>query len=633
VVITDVAIADDTTITGTSSLVRPMAITHAVVAFRFAEECLDAYGGPRLVSGGTHVTKDAATSYCVGIVLRNLNTGVETLLTQPTFPKIESNFETRWFLPYRTNPAFREFDVMPVLDNPALHLDKLFTTCVFPTRDGQMLQAMAFLVHEKDSVLKGFPGVHDHVYIDILLPNLPLSSVQYGLLMDEQRRFYALQYAFLCLATKDSDMRVFPVTDPAGANTFKMDALTATLFGNEAERAIFSTLHWDAHRIKMAFRLPATEKTAGSSVIPAVLKKLYFLIPGLDAKQDIYYDILQGHKYAYTFRIRNLAGWTVLGSVNAALPNFSTTNACFNQFVPSTEHQLITSPDLLTVYPQDADVYSFWLQDPAKLLETTTKKFLKKLRKANMDAALIARFEGKGADFTPIDILAIDPTHWQIFTQRVGLKIITEYQKRLLTPLKKINTQIALADNVLRRIQDAMQGVAVKPFSVAEQSAAVRFFYDFCDGLAKSLIDDPANPLTNGRDLKTLENYPQGVDEVSISMEQAKRFLSACVGSPASKWHAQLHIHDNDIFEDQQQLAAFMLVRGRSFSQEFMQIYPSELFGPNFDKLIDNAHNCNSKIMDAKTEYDASTPALVGSENLIGPLAYALFLGDATGLP
>jgi hypothetical protein len=115
----------------------------------------------------TNVTRDAATSYCVGIVLRNLNTGVETLLTQPTFPKIESNFETRWFLPYRTNPAFREFDVMPVLDNPALHLDKLFTTCVFPTRDGQMLQAMAFLVHEKDSVLKGFPGVHDHVYIDI----------------------------------------------------------------------------------------------------------------------------------------------------------------------------------------------------------------------------------------------------------------------------------------------------------------------------------------------------------------------------------------------------------------------------------------------------------------------------------
>ena len=64
------------------------------------------------------------------------------------------------------------------------------------------------------------------------------------------------------------------------------------------------------------------EDKAGSVVIPHVLKYLSFLLPVLDVSYDITYDIIQPHKSAYIFQIRNLSsGWRILGCVNLFHPS------------------------------------------------------------------------------------------------------------------------------------------------------------------------------------------------------------------------------------------------------------------------------------------------------------------------
>ena len=86
-------------------------------------------------------------TYRVGIVIRNLRTGEETLLTQPTFPPLTPTFSTDWILPYVDHPVFRHFDFAsmktpPYLESPHLRPQDLCTTCTFEAGREEELQAI-----------------------------------------------------------------------------------------------------------------------------------------------------------------------------------------------------------------------------------------------------------------------------------------------------------------------------------------------------------------------------------------------------------------------------------------------------------------------------------------------------------
>ena len=280
--------------------------------------------------------------YRVGIVIRNLVTGKETLITQPSFPEPTPDFSKTWLMPYVDDPVFynTELSTMkkpPPLVNPADQQADLCTTCLFPIGRGERLQAIAFLVYESGDVFYEYPNTKmDQVFIRVRTDQIPLSAERFAVDgAHKHRRFYALQHAFLQLAVQNPNMKIIAehLVNPANSMTSMATALykqaasvTLGMFDTES----------DSYNITFAFTVPSSERTAGSRVIPTVLQILSGLMPGLSADQAIYYDILQAHQFAYTFRLRNLAGWKILGAVNSALPDFGTVDGCFAPYAPAT---------------------------------------------------------------------------------------------------------------------------------------------------------------------------------------------------------------------------------------------------------------------------------------------------------
>jgi hypothetical protein len=569
----------------------------------------------------------AHKTYRVGIVIRNLRTGEETLLTQPTFPPLTPTFSTDWILPYVDHPVFRHFDFAsmktpPYLESPHLRPQDLCTTCTFAAGREEELQAIAFLAAPTDAPATTIS--EDFVSVEIHTPLLPVSYRPFNALVSQHlRRFYALQHAFIRLALSSTNMSVS--SPPVHTGTLPVDAYTNSLYHRDSD-ANFAT-DWNSYKIKFFFTLPAGEKTAGARVLPIVLASLRFLIPMLDAREDVAYDILQAHKTSYHFRFRNLAGLRIIGAVNAVIPDFPTLNQTFDTF-SSTPSAAVLSPDILTLYPS---------VDTEGFTATIINAY------ADAKAALLNRLGGRPAAFQALfrddtfsnkDVASLNAGEWQLFIPCSGITIIRKYLA-LRNSTHKLQALVP-SNTVAKRVLAALSlptpsSITVEPFSHAEAATLLDVFFRFCKGLAREVVLGDKS-ATTGAQLKPSLDVQDKADAISLSLSDVTTFLATCHGNAPEVWPLKLYVGPTTPFQDSTQLAAFMLLRGATFPTAFSLLYPSQLLFTVDASVIASAHNYHTGIRDARNSH-TKLKADTNGQKLVNALSYALFTGSPARFP
>ena len=565
-------------------------------------------------------------TFRVGIVIRNLRTGEETLITQPTFPELTANFSTSWILSFVDHPVFRHFDfasmrTAPYLESPLLQPGELCTSCIFQAGREETLQALAFLACPTDTPDK--KSSEDLVTVQIYTPVLPISYKAFNTLASHHlRRVYALQHAFVRLAISSLDMAVSspPLGDTQIAG---LDAYTNSLYMHDTPN-LFAT-DWNTYKIKLCFSLPATEKTAGSSIIPVVLASLNFLLPALDANQDVAYDILQPHKSSYYFRFRNIAGWRVLGAVNGVILDFPALNQTFDKYATTTSAPYLT-PNILTLYPTPSYVETF-----SSMIVAGNKDARNAMLTEMHGHAAIEAFRNEV--FTSRDVAGLEPAKWQRHIPCVGLNLIKKYLGILTNSLAHNQKTLVVSNALAARIVSALGGThETTMMKNAELSSLLLIFFRFCKGLARELVYKDKVVLS-GQQLKTALNTPVKADEVTISLQQALSFWTTCQGNTPETWSQKLYVGSSTPFEDSAYLASFMLLRGHTFSSSFALLFPHTLISADLlGSLIHTAHNYHPMILEARNSH---TRLSVGTkeQKLVNSIAYALFTGSIVAFP
>jgi hypothetical protein len=391
-----------------------------------------------------------------------------------------------------------------------------------------------------------------------------------------------------------------------------VDPLLAALYHNDT----ISPLGGDTFNINFAFNIAATEKTAGTHTIQAVLKTLHFLIPGLSSANVVYYDILQGHKSAYVFRLRNLAGWKIIAAVNTTVPSFDITNTVFKKYVPHMERTIAISESILTIFPGNQSALKTKTQE---LLIEYHEFFMKSLPAGS---GLKSKFKNlTSLKFKMDDLVLLDEKAWELFVTFQGLKFIHEFFLNSATTLG--------TDALLRRILYALQTddpKSIKPFSKHDAALLVDSFFDACEGLAANIIDDI--DTADSKDLAVKLLHREKSRKVFISMDEAIAILTTCIGKDPVHWYE--NTFPDSIFKSADDLATFMLIRGTSFMEQFKLLVPAELFSTIPD-IIATAHNYEKKINNARSVYLDLTRS--PAHKMRHGLAYALFTGDHVAFP
>ena len=595
------------------------------------------------------------TTYAVGIVIRSLVTGKETLITQPTFLEPTPDFSTTWMQNYLDHPVFYKCNLqtIPRLDNPLNHPQDLCTIATFPrtSRNDDALQAIAFAVYDTTCMFSAFPSREtDQVIVKITTPQIPLSYGGFKTVVSHQhRRFNALQHTFFRMAKNSGYIWTRPAFK--GFKSAKpLSALARTLLYHEnPDNKVMMDAESDIMELTFAFTVPATEKTAGSRVIPTVLKTLAWLLPGLNSEQTIYYDILQAHKFAYTFRLRNLAGWRILGAVNTAMYAAEDTDYCFSAFAPAYEHRgvVMMSNSILSVYPSisnNADAFVAKQLETVRELEAVCKAELVALlekKSSGHTKKFIDSYRKKVQKFTSEENAKLSYEEWQHLLPCIGLDVIARY---LETYVHSVSTSMRSlpSDGIMRRILDALQGKyqgnannsssssSSHEFSNMELFSLLSVYFECCQSLAKTLLADTDLAITSKAELRTKLVDDAKASAVTISLPQALTFLRACIGAPPAKWPAFLYTSDSDdappIFEDAATVAMFIFAKARTFSDDFPLLYPRYLFDGDFSTLIDTSRRYNPTINNARAALIKTIP-ITQAADLADPLAYALFTG------
>jgi len=576
-----------------------------------------------------------SNEFKVGIIIRDLgNHGRETLLTEPPdFPKLSPTFSSDWILPYVDHPVFRNFDFLnmkavPYLESPRNRPHELCTTCYIQAGRTDSLQAIAFLVHRDDDT--NASAMEDLVTVHIRTPLLPLSYGPFTMLPTQQlRRFYAVQHAMVRLAQKTNTMAL--IAGPLRTGLLPVDAYANALYYDQrsSSQSLLAS-DWNFNSLTCSYSIPRGEKTAGTHVIPALLKALYFLLPALDADQDIYYDILQSNKYAYVFRLRNLAGWKIIGSVNTVITDFVAMNSTFDKFISdNTTHQII-SPHIMTLYP---------------LSHNNTLYPFVQASQDNAKQALLAAIPGLAADvqtrfqndtFKHKDVLLLDPQQWQHLITCTGLHMLKKYLD-LYASKANLTQQLAVSDYLLRSLLHdyAPSSSPSHPFSTADLSSCLLTYFSFCSGIAMELLNDSSSPLTAGELRGELVGK---ADTVSISVPQVLSMLSVCRGVAADKWCTKFVMATESPFATVKDLAIFIFNQGENanfFTTTYTLLYPYDLIrlpAKEFKTLFLNAHNYHAVIKNAQAD-NAALNARSAPDVVQNGLAYALFIANPKKLP
>ena len=627
------------------------------------------------------------------LVIQNLTTGEEAMVEKGA--KIPANFSTTWIIKYLDHPILQHFDLsrhgIPFLTNPMtiksddnqtdIAQPMMCTSCTFPAGRTHTLRAVATLIYW-DRLLRPVERGEDYVMVEILTPPLPLTFATYDELPDGQaRRLVLLHYALSSFAVTKRKFSSGNTQALAAFNT-----LTTMLYGNKAAMATNS----NAMKLVFAFSIPSTEKTAGSAVIPAVLKLLNFMFPTLSPQQPVDYDILQPHRFAYTFRLRNLGGWKVLGAVNTVISEFKSSFEFQTQKLNNEDlykltqqpsefvhHELVQHTIPHTIVPgwigSYVSTYKIGNKDPNGIFgmdtnysnasnsilcmyikdisEATTQiSAFTKANKKTFRKVLIESYE----DMLPSwitdklnkeDMKQLSDAHWIDWAMYQGSKMIDDFL--LVSNESRVVARSPNIDIVLQRFIHALKTTAkdvdIVPFSNVQISCLISMIFQFCTGLASEVINEHTPQIQVGTDLKAgvVNDARVVVDDITVSLEDFISFLTSCLGknmeNTTSLALLRADRNKKKNFKYETHLAKYLLVNAGLLVDTFSLFFPITLFHmktmSHLGRQMQRAHHHDKDINDARNVFLGLLATEADLNKLKKALAYAIFSGDPAGLP
>lgn len=216
-----------------------------------------------------------------------------------------------WHLHFLDRPIFRLVNVAKEPDFVTLQAPtarNLWATTKLVKAEQLFHVVVSFAPLAPSSIL---PNLYtDTVLVYLRTPRLPTDHVTFRSLMrtSDQRRAVALHYALQAFA-KQFGFRVYPGASAAAAAPVPPRPADPALQQATAQATL---LHGDRVVISDACTTTTlcgavvsgvSETSAGSVVIPLVLKFVRFLLPALRDNVPLCYDLVQPHRFGYTFQV------------------------------------------------------------------------------------------------------------------------------------------------------------------------------------------------------------------------------------------------------------------------------------------------------------------------------------------
>ena len=408
------------------------------------------------------------------------------------------------------------------------------------------------------------------------------------------------------------------------------------------------------------------EEKAGSVVIPYALKYLSFLCPVVDISNDITYDIIQPHKYAYIFQIRFLSGWIIFGCVNMFHPSSNLLKLKFNNNKQSQTYEqsicnIFTAPKIpITSYSiisisehlkstsstidsiairYDADIndyyYNISTYPPASFnpfYDSTAAKFFGISQVNNVtetDRDILN-------SLTFIDYLQFIGMYYICFELKRMKQTIKRNQDVILGNLFIANLEAAYGKKGISSSSSSTNGHVLQKLTKQQLISSVfPILFQFCLGLAEQVIQQYDSMTAN---LRRTYNEMIRTDffnavyhdnpEHHIDSQTLISFLKkTCWGTPADKWAIQAsgNFIISNIYDFT--LSLFHL------PSLFAILMPDAYWGITElefkDLIADNVLQFDDDINDAFKSYDLAFRAELTLVQAKQALAYAILTNDS----
>lgn len=287
------------------------------------------------------------------------------------------------------------------------------------------------------------------------------------------------------------------------------------------------------------------ESSAGSAVLPQILKQASFILPCIQ-DDDAYceYTILQPHKFAYIVQIKNVGGWTILASVNLV----ASAKAMLRMFDNSgcSDPQSIRYSNGMLNYALKSESSD----------GTLTRMYNTRLLSRLIDAAYIDAANGINIRLTSLLDESIDiddaviaelkqhPNLWMLFNAFAGTNMF-EGQ------LKELGQEAVFADEVKRGnafieiYRKACQPTSTNNATTSDIVIFSKTMFDICMGMATVLVNTKALASTDALESQlTLKASAWRKDDIDIDTEKILTFLQqSCMGTAPKTWFASAYPH------------------------------------------------------------------------------------------
>ena len=562
------------------------------------------------------------------IAVRKLRTNEQFMLPTPVASL------ARWFDHFRDYPIFNGIDFLsPTLAFPDLSapVASAFETKKFHIHN----EFFAVTVTKTAPTAASLPSLDmDTVHVHLATPPLPTKHATFVETMGRSshlRRACMTHIGAIALVqqygfSKDDTVDSAPAAPPP--DTYGDRAL---MYGdNDA----LQSRRLPARRFHGTFVTSRVERNTGADVIPLVLQHLHSLLPLIDAKQAIEYDIVQPHRYAYAFQLRSVGGWRVLGAVN-----FYASHEELSALFPTPEPGLHVVRPLAPLPAANSAVYERLRERVTatmRAVETTfktamatwkpTPPTLKKPWIGGDGAFQIRATTGEA------DKLALPQGAWSRLTAYMGLLYVqTLIAQQALSAERQLQTERG------ERFLNAWLAPADAPPIAGIDIAHVLF--ELARGLATIAIVQHTNPMPRDTSARALRDklMAPNAEVLPIDLSQLAAAAQKLRGTPPSKWAvqivmlffsfraielAQLLLTDPSVYE----AVLLPLLQNSTLLDKTAAKLPAYLkntkaFAPSIQRAYLAARKCRATALDVSTDEKRET--------LTDALAYALFTHNA----
>jgi hypothetical protein len=278
------------------------------------------------------------------------------------------------------------------------------------------------------------------------------------------------------------------------------------------------------------------EASAGSCVIPLILKHASFILPCIQTG-DCKYTVLQPHKFGYIVQIEDVAGWRILASVNMTVSAAAIIRVLNNNRTLTAVGRRDQTLDLNQAIREES-------------AEGTKKRMLAMTQlKVAIQAKVVylARLLHRDVQDVLADLAALDVTthattvdalklHKDIWTRHMAFVGACVLEQKLSV----LNVRTAMEEDMKRG--DAFIALYQNPKD--DPALAARTLFDVCVGAAKVLLESKF--IQQGDHDKfysqILRHESKGTDEGTLDIQKIQNFmLRNCKGTAPETWFRSAH--------------------------------------------------------------------------------------------